>query len=399
MTILTSLAIIFLSCIVLSSILKKIHLPPLLGMLIIGIVFGPYVLNILSNDLLAISSSLRKLALIIILTRAGLSFKLSDFKKIGRPALLLCFVPATFEIIGYIIFAPLLLNLSILESALMGCVMGAVSPAVVIPLMLKLQNEKYGTNKSIPQMIMAGASCDDIFVIVLFTSLLVSLQTNQINFTILLQMPVSIILGIIIGLLIGIIITYIFKHFKIRDTIKVIILLSFSFLLVYLEDLLKDYVSISSLLAIIVLAATLNFKYEAKAKDLTIRYEKLWIVAEMLLFVLVGAIVDIKYAMSSSLTLILLLFIALIFRMIGVFVCLIKTNLNIKERLFCMIAYIPKATVQAAIGSIPLSLNLNCGNAILTIAILAILITAPLGSFLTSSTYKHLLSKEDTNIL
>ncbi len=395
MSFLTSLAIIFLSALLLGNLFRKIKLPPLIGMLLIGIVLGPYVLNLISPNILNISSDLRQLALIIILTRAGLSLKLNDLKKVGRPAILLCFLPATFEIIGYIVFAPLILNLSIQESALMGAVMGAVSPAVVVPRMIQLKEKGYGTNKNIPQMIIAGASCDDVFVIVLFTALLTTVNGGNFNLNILWQIPVSIVLGVILGVFCGWLFSLFFKHFKIRDTIKIIILLSISFLLVALENLIKEYVPFSGLLAIISMGIMFNMKSEEKAKKLLVKYEKLWVVAEIMLFVLVGAEVNISYSFSNVGSIIIILFCALMFRIIGVFICLIKTPLTFKERLFCAIAYIPKATVQAAIGAIPLSLGLECGPVILTCAVLAILITAPLGAIATDLTYKKLLLKEE----
>ena len=395
MSFLTSLAIIFLSALLLGNLFRKIKLPPLIGMLLIGIVLGPYVLNLISPNILNISSDLRQLTLIIILTRAGLSLKLNDLKKVGRPPILLCFLPATFEIIGYIVFAPLILNLSIQESALMGAVMGAVSPAVVVPRMIQLKEKGYGTNKNIPQMIIAGASCDDVFVIVLFTALLTTVNGGNFNLNILWQIPISIVLGVILGVFCGWLFSLFFKHFKVRDTVKIIILLSISFLLVALESLIKEYIPFSGLLAIISMGIMFNMKSEEKAKRLLVKYEKLWVVAEIMLFVLVGAEVNISYSFSNVGSIIIILFCALIFRIIGVFICLIKTPLTFKERLFCAIAYIPKATVQAAIGAIPLSLGLECGPVILTCAVLAILITAPLGAIATDLTYKKLLLKEE----
>lgn len=396
MSFLTSLAIILLFALLLGSLFRKIKLPPLIGMLLVGIVLSPHILNLISTDILNISSDLRQLALIIILTRAGLSLKISDLKKVGSSAILLCFLPATFEIIGYIIFAPLLLDLSVQESALAGAVMGAVSPAVVVPRMLKLKEEGYGTNKSIPQMIIAGSSCDDVFVIVLFTALLTTVSVGGFDFNIIWQIPVSIVLGIVSGILCGLLFAVFFKRFKIRNTVKIIILLSISFLLIALENSIKQYVPFSGLLAVISLGIIFNMKSEERAKKLSARYEKLWVFAEIILFVLVGAEVDISYAVSCGGRVIIVLFSALIFRTVGVFICLIKTPLNFKERLFCALAYLPKATVQAAIGAIPLSAGLECGQTILTCAVLAILITAPLGAMATDLSYKKLLVKADT---
>lgn len=395
MSFLTSIAVILLSAFVLGSIFRKIKLPPLIGFLLIGILLGPHVLNLVSGDILNISSDLRQFALIIILTRAGLSLRIEELKKVGRPALLLCFLPATFEIMGYISFAPLLLGLSLSESALMGTVMAAVSPAVVVPHMLKLKEEGYGTNKMVPQMITAGSSCDDVFVIVLFTALLQTVEVGGFDFNILWKIPVSILSGIALGVLLGWLFSLFFKRFHIRDTMKIIILLSISFLFVALENLIKDYVPFSGLLAVISLGLMFNMKSEEQAKRLSIRYEKLWVFAEIILFVLVGTEVDTSYVLSGGWIVIPVLFIALLFRILGVFVCLIKTTLNFKERIFCAIAYIPKATVQAAIGAIPLSIGLPCGQMILTCAVFAILITAPLGAIATDLSYKRLLVKAE----
>ena len=395
MSFLTSLAIILLSALLLGSLFRKIKLPPLIGMLLVGIVLSPHVLNLISGDILNISSDLRQLALIIILTRAGLSLKTDDLKKAGRPAILLCFLPATFEIIGYVVLAPLVLGLSVQESALMGAVMGAVSPAVVVPRMLKLKQQSYGANKSIPQMIIAGSSCDDVFVIILFTALLTTLSDGSFDFNIIWKIPVSIVSGVIFGLFWGYIFSIFFKRFKIRDTVKIIILLSVSFLFVALENLIKEYVPFSGLLAIISLGLIFNMKSEEQASRLSVRYEKLWVFAEIILFVLVGTEVDISYVLSDGGTVTIVLLCALLFRIVGVFVCLIKTPLNFKERLFCAISYIPKATVQAAIGAIPLSAGLQCGQIILTCAVLAILITAPLGAIATDLAYKKLLTKTE----
>jgi len=395
MSLLTSLAVIFLSALLLGSLFRKIKLPPLIGMLLVGIVISPHALNLISQDILGISGELRQFALIIILTRAGLSLKPSELKKVGRPALLLCFLPATFEIIGYMVFAPLFLGLTVKESALAGAVMGAVSPAVVVPRMLKLKEEGYGTNNSIPQMITAGASCDDVFVIVLFSALLVSATEGGFDLNILWQIPVSIITGIFAGVLCGSAFSSFFKRVKIRDTVKIIIFLSASFLFVALEESIKKSVPFSGLLAVISLGVTFNVKSEERAARLSVRYEKLWVFAEIILFVLVGAEVDVSYAVTRFGSVVAVLFCALAFRIVGVFACLIKTPLSFKEKLFCAIAYIPKATVQAAIGAIPLSAGLSCGNTILTCAVLAILITAPLGAFATDLSYKKLLIKEE----
>ena len=390
---LTSLALIFLCGLLLGSIFQKIKLPPLLGMIITGIILGPYALNLIDQSVLSISSDLRQIALIIILTRAGLNLDINSLKKVGRPAILMCFVPACFEIIGMVLLAPPLLGISILDALIMGTVVAAVSPAVIVPKMLKLIETGYGKDKSIPQMIMAGASVDDVFVIVLFTSFTGLAQGESFSPISLIQVPISIILGIGLGILIGIILGFFFKKVHMRDSIKVIIILSISFLLVTLENSLKGIVPISGLIAIMSIGISLQKIRSDASKRISTKFSKLWVAAELMLFVLVGATVDIKYAFSAGIMAIVLIFGVLVFRMIGVLICLIKTKLNKKERIFCMIAYCPKATVQAAIGSIPLTMGLSCGNIVLTVAVLSILITAPLGAFFIELLYKKLLKK------
>lgn len=390
---LTSLALIFLCGLLLGSIFQKIKLPPLLGMIITGIILGPYALNLIDQSVLSISSDLRQIALIIILTRAGLNLDINSLKKVGRPAILMCFLPACFEIIGMVLLAPPLLGISILDALIMGTVVAAVSPAVIVPKMLKLIETGYGKDKSIPQMIMAGASVDDVFVIVLFTSFTGLAQGESFSPISLIQVPISIILGLGLGILIGILLGFFFKKVHMRDSIKVIIILSISFLLVTLENSLKGIVPISGLIAIMSIGISLQKIRSDASKRISTKFSKLWVAAELMLFVLVGATVDIKYAFSAGIMAILLIFGVLVFRMIGVLICLIKTKLNKKERLFCMIAYCPKATVQAAIGSIPLTMGLSCGNIVLTVAVLSILITAPLGAFFIELLYKRLLKK------
>ena len=390
---LTSLALIFLCGLLLGSIFQKIKLPPLLGMIITGIILGPHTLNLIDQSVLSISSDLRQIALIIILTRAGLNLDINSLKKVGRPAILMCFVPACFEIIGMVLLAPPLLGISILDALIMVTVVAAVSPAVIVPKMLKLIETGYGKDKSIPQMIMAGASVDDVFVIVLFTSFTGLAQGESFSPISLIQVPISIILGIGLGILIGILLGFFFKKVHMRDSIKVIIILSISFLLVTLENSLKGIVPISGLIAIMSIGISLQKIRSDASKRISTKFSKLWVAAELMLFVLVGATVDIKYAFSAGIMAIVLIFGVLVFRMIGVLICLIKTKLNKKERLFCMIAYCPKATVQAAIGSIPLTMGLSCGNIVLTVAVLSILITAPLGAFFIELLYKRLLKK------
>ena len=389
-----SFALIFLSGIILGSIFNRLKLPQLIGMLLTGIILGPYLLNLLDPKILSISADLRQIALIIILTRAGLNLDINDLKKVGRPAVLMCFLPATFEILGMIILAPKFLGLGLLDSAILGTVIAAVSPAVVVPKMLKLVEEAYGTDRSIPQLIMAGASVDDVFVIVLFTSFIGLASTGSFSMLNLIKIPTSIFFGIFIGFLCAILLIYLFKKIHIRDSLKVIIILNISFLLVTFEHSLTGIIGFSGLLAIMSIGTGIQAKNTILSKRLSVKYSKLWIAAEVMLFVLVGATVNIKYALSASIPAILLIITVLIFRMIGVFLCLVGTSLSYRERLFCMIAYCPKATVQAAIGSIPLSMGLPSGNIILTVAVLSILITAPLGAFAIDISYKKLLKKE-----
>ena len=389
-----SLTLIFLSGIVLGSIFNRLKLPQLLGMLLTGIILGPYLLNLLDPKILSISTDLRQIALIIILTRAGLNLDINDLKKVGRPAVLMCFVPATFEILGMIIFAPKFLGLGLLDSAILGTVIAAVSPAVVVPKMLKLMEDGYGTEEGIPQLIMAGASVDDVFVIVLFTSFIGLASNGTFSALNLIKIPTSIFFGISVGFLCAILLIYFFKKIHIRDSLKVIIILNISFLLVTFEHSLTGIIGFSGLLAIMSIGTGIQEKNSILAKRLSAKYSKLWIAAEVILFVLVGATVNIKYALGASIPAILLIMTVIAFRMAGVFLCLLGTSLSYKERLFCMIAYCPKATVQAAIGSIPLSMGLSAGNIILTVAVLSILITAPLGAFAIDFSYKKLLNRK-----
>ena len=389
-----SFALIFLSGIILGSIFNHLKLPQLIGMLLTGIILGPYLLNLLDPKILSISADLRQIALIIILTRAGLNLDINDLKKVGRPAVLMCFLPATFEILSMIIFAPKFLDLGLLDSAILGTVIAAVSPAVIVPKMLKLMEEGYGADKSIPQLIMAGASVDDVFVIVLFTSFIGLASNGTFSMLNLIKIPTSIFFGIFIGFLCAILLIYFFKKIHIRDSLKVIIILNISFLLVTFEHSLTGIIGFSGLLAIMSIGTGIQAKNTILSKRLSVKYSKLWIAAEVMLFVLVGATVNIKYALSASIPAILLIITVLIFRMIGVFLCLVGIPLSYREQLFCMIAYCPKATVQAAIGSIPLSMGLSSGNIILTVAVLSILITAPLGAFAIDISYKKLLKKK-----
>ncbi|MDO5601494.1 MAG: cation:proton antiporter [Oscillospiraceae bacterium] len=390
---LTSLALIFLCGLLFGSVFSKLRLPPLLGMLMTGIVLGPYALDLLDPSILSISAELRQLALIIILLRAGLNLNIQDLKKVGRPAVLMCFVPACFEITGMVLLAPRLLGISVLDAAVMGAVVAAVSPAVIVPKMLFLMEKGYGTDKSIPQLIMAGASVDDVFVLVLFTSFTALAQGRAVTAVSFFQVPVSIICGILLGMVTGLGLGRLFQKLHMRDSVKVLILLSVSFLLVALENTLKGIFPVSGLLAVMSMGVLLQRRrYEAAAR-LSVKFSKLWVGAELMLFVLVGATVDLKYALSAGAAAVLLIFLVLLFRMLGVFLSLLKTKLTRKERFFCMLAYTPKATVQAAVGSVPLAMGLSCGNIVLTVAVLSILITAPLGAFCIDLTYKKLLCK------
>lgn len=388
---LTSLAIIFLLGLLMGSIFNKLKLPSLMGMIFTGILLSPYAFNLLDDKILSISPDLRQLALVIILTRAGLSLDVKDLKKVGRPAVLMCFVPACFEILAVVLIAPKLLGVTVLESAIMGAVVAAVSPAIIVPRMINLIEQKIGKENSIPQLIMAGASVDDIFVIVLFTAFTDLAKGGDMSLSSFAQIPISIIMGILVGVLMATVLIKIFKKVHLRDSIKVIIILSVSFLLIELQNSLESIIPMSGLLAIMSMGILIKAKYEMLAVRLSNKYNKLWLAAEIVLFVLVGATVNVQYAITAGIPAVIVILFALMIRMIGVFVCLIKTKLSKKERLFCMIAYTPKATVQAAIGGMPLAMGLSCGNIVLTVAVLAILITAPFGAIGIDSTYKKLL--------
>ena len=390
---LLSIALILILGMFMGWLCQKIKLPSLLGMLITGIVLGPYGLNLLEGSILGISADLRKIALIIILTRAGLGLDISGLKKIGRPAVLMCFVPASFELICMILLAPKLMGLTTLEAAIMGAVLAAVSPAVVVPRMVKLMDEGYGVKEGIPQLILAGASVDDVYVIVLFSTFVGMMQGEGASVLKFVNIPISIFLGIAIGLVLGVLLAHYFKKVHIRDTSKLLIILSISFLLVVLEDKLTTAITFSSLIAIMFIGVGLQKRREVVAKRLSAKYGKLWVAAEVFLFVLVGATVNISYLGKVGAKALLVIVGALVFRMLGVFVCLLGTSLKRKERLFAMLAYTPKATVQAAIGGIPLALGFACGDTVLTVAVLAIVITAPLGAFAIDLSYKKWLSR------
>ncbi len=398
---LTSLAFIFLVGLSMAAICQRLKLPRIIGMLATGILLGPHVLNFLDGSILSISADLRQMALIIILLRAGLSLDILDLKKVGRPAVMMSFIPASFEILAFFLFAPYILGVTRIEAAVMGSVLGAVSPAVVVPRMVHLMETKYGTDKSIPQLIMAGASCDDIFVIVLFSTFVSMAQGGAARIMDFVNIPISIILGIVLGAVAGWLLSLFFENAYthrryVRNSMKVIIVLGVSFMLMAVEIWTKGLVSISGLLAVMSMACVLQMKSTAfVSKRLSEKVGKLWLAAEVILFVLVGAAVDIRYTVGAGLAAVGMISLALIFRSIGVFLCLVGTSMNMKERIFCMIAYLPKATVQAAIGSVPLSLGLPCGKIVLSVAVLAIIITAPLGAFGIDMSYRTLLSKEE----
>ncbi len=397
---LTSLAFIFLFGLAMAAICQQLRLPRIIGMLITGIVLGPYVLNLLDASILSISAELRQMALIIILLKAGLSLNIADLKKVGRPAIMMSCVPAGCEILGYVLLAPILLGMNRIEAAVMGAVLAAVSPAIVVPRMVQLIETRYGTDKSIPQLIMAGASCDDIFVIVLFSTFVSIAQGGTVNVQDFMNIPVSILLGIALGAVTGYLLSLFFetayahKH-CVRNSMKVIIVLGMSFLLMAIETWLKGIVSVSGLLAVVSMACMIRIKSSAfVSKRLSEKFGKLWLAAEVLLFVLVGAAVDIRYTLNAGIAAGLMILFALIFRAAGVALCLAGTTMTWKERMFCMIAYLPKATVQAAIGSVPLAMGLPCGQMVLSVAVLAILITAPLGALGIDLSYKRILTKD-----
>lgn len=390
---LISIAVILLSGLLFGTICKRIRFPALIGMIIAGILTGPYGLSILDSSILNISSELRRIALIIILIRAGLKLDLKDLKKVGRPAVLMCFIPACFEMIGMILLAPPLMGISVIDAAILGAVICAVSPAVVVPRMIHLIDEGYGTEKGIPQMILAGASVDDVFVIVMFTSFTGLAQGENVSWVSFVNIPVSILTGVGFGILFGMLLHWFFKKFNVRPVIQVIIVFAVSFIMNWAEDV-SGFIPFAALIAIMSLGTEIKRKSSEMSKSLSGIFDKLWIPAEIFLFVLVGASVAIDNVKNAGLPAILLVFSALLFRMSGVFVCMLRTKLSLKEKTFCMLAYTPKATVQAAIGGIPLAMGLECGQIVLTISVMAIILTAPIGAFLIDLTYKKLLSEQ-----
>lgn len=398
---LTSLALIFLVGLAAAAVCQRLRLPRIIGMLVTGIALGPYVLDLLDPSILSISADLRQMALIIILLKAGLSLDLADLRRVGRPAVLMAFVPASFEILGFVLLAPGILGVTRVEAAVMGAVLGAVSPAVVVPRMVQLMETGYGTEKSIPQMIMAGASCDDIFVVVLFSTFTGMAQGGGVHVMDFVSVPVSILLGVLLGGVVGYGLSLFFEtayahRHCVRNSVKVIVVLGMSFLLMAVETWLKGTVPVSGLLAVVAMACVIKLKSAASvSRRLSEKFGKLWLAAEVVLFVLVGAAVDIRYTVSAGATAAVMILAALVFRCCGVALCLLGTAMTRRERLFCMIAYLPKATVQAAIGSVPLAMGLPCGQIVLSVAVLAILITAPMGAFGMDLTYQRFLTREE----
>ena len=389
---LLSLAIIMFSGLVLGEVCKRIRFPSLFGMIIAGIIIGPFTLDLIDSSVLNISTELRKIALIIILIRAGLKLNVSDLKKVGRPAVMMCFLPACFEIVGMVLLAPPLLHITRIEAAILGAVVGAVSPAVIVPRMIDLIDRRYGTDKGIPQMILAGASVDDVFVIVMFTTFTSLAKGEKVSVMRFVNIPISIIIGIAVGLGAGCLLTMWSQKFKVRDTIQMIALLSVSFLMTAAEDRL--IIPFASLIAVMAMGLAVRQRSTELAVKLSSGFDKLWIPAEILLFVLVGASVAIDSLKTAGITAVLLILAVLVFRMLGVLLCVLGTNLSNKERLLCMIAYTPKATVQAAIGGLPLAMGLACGDVVLTVSVIAILLTAPLGAFAIDLSYRKLLNRE-----
>lgn len=392
--VLTSLGLVLLLGMALGALAKRLKLPSLVGMLIAGMILGPYALNLLSDSLLNISADLRQLALIIILTRAGLSLDVEALKRVGRPAILMCFVPACFEILGMTLLAPALLGVSTLDAAIMGAVVGAVSPAVIVPRMIRLSEEGWGVDRGIPQLILAGASVDDVFVIVMFTAF-TGLASGGTGLTAgaVLSIPASILTGVAAGLLLGWLLAQWFRRVHMRDSVKVVILLSLAFLLVAAEDALEGIFPFSGLLAVMGAGVGLQRWRSVVAQRLSLKFSKLWVAAEVALFVLVGAAVDLRYALSAGVMAILAVLGALCFRAVGVLVCVSGAHFSPKEKLFCVLSYLPKATVQAAIGGVPLAMGLGCGQIVLTVAVIAILVTAPLGALAIDRSYTKLLTQ------
>lgn len=399
-----SLSIIFLAGVLISVLFPKIRIPALIGFLLLGI--GMKSLNLMDDSLLQISSDVRNIALVIILLKAGLSLNFRDLKKVGRPAILLCFIPATFEIIAFSIFGPLFMGLTIVQSIIIGSVLGAVSPAVVVVRMTKLIDSNIGKERSIPQMIIAGSSADDVYCIVIFTALVNMLSHGgDFNPTTLIKIPTSLIFGVAAGILLGFGCSYLFKKIHIRDTYKIIILIGLSVLLLFVENILDSTpVSLSSFLGVMAMGIVVLAKRPVAAHRLTSKFDKIWVFSEMFLFVFVGTSVELKTIGTAGPLGIAGLFFAMAFRLLSTFLCLIKTKLTFKERLFVAISEIPKATVQAAIGGTLVGMQgldptlIPYANLVLTISVLSILIFAPIGAILMDTTYKALLVPKNKDV-
>lgn len=391
---LLSISLILVCGLVAGTLFKKIRFPALFGMILAGILIGPCCLNLIDDSILNISAELRKIALIIILLRAGLKLSLDDLKKAGRPGVLMCFVPAAVEILGMVLLAPLILGITRLDAAILGSVIAAVSPAVIVPKMIRLIDEKRGTKKGIPQMILAGASVDDVFVIVMFTTFTSLAKGEEVSLFRIAGIPLSILTGVVIGFGLGIVLCAFWKKFHMRDSVKVVLMLSISFVLVTAEDKFASLIPFASLIAVMIMGLAVKMKKSDVAVRLSSKFNKLWVPSELFLFVLVGASVMISNALDAGVNTIILLALVLVFRMTGVALCMVRTELNFRERLFCMLAYTPKATVQAAIGALPLAMGLGCGQIVLTVSVIAILVTAPLGAFAIDATYKKFLERE-----
>ena len=387
---LLSIGLIILVGILFGWIVSKISLPRIIGMLLAGILLGPYVLNVLDSSVIDMSGDLRKIALIIIIAKAGLSLDITDLKRIGRPAIMLCFVPATFELIAFVLFAPSIMGVSLLQAAILGAVMGAVSPAVTVPRLTKMIDEGIGVKKGIPQMLIAGASADDIYVIVLFTTLVGLEAGGNMNAMSLLRIPEEILLGALAGGALGVILALYFKRVHIRDSLKVTIIMALSMILYWIEGIAP----VSGLLAVMALGIVLNMRLPVLAKRLSAKFSKLWVAAEIFLFVLVGATVNVRYVSKAGVGMVIMLFVGLLFREIGTLISVLGVGLNAKEILFCLISQLPKATVQAAIGGVPLAMGLSCGNVVLTMAVVSIVITAPLGAIGMDATVDRFISHD-----
>ncbi len=396
---LLSIALIILISLTLATLFERVKLPGILGMLLTGIILGPFVLNLIDSSILDISGDLREIALIVILIRAGLSLDVKDLKEVGRPAILLSFLPATIEIIAITLIAPIFFDISYLTALTMGAIVAAVSPAIVVPRMIKLIEKRYGRTHRVPQMILAGASIDDIYAIIIFTAAVNLQQGQDFSFITIINVPIAIILGALLGIISSIGIIWFFKKFHLRDTVKVMLIFAVGFLFITLEDVIQPWIAVSGLLGVMALAMTLTKLHPVLSSRLIKKFEKIWVTAEIMLFVLVGALVDITVLVDAGLFSILLIMIALIFRMLAAYLSTLKTNLTGNERLFTVLSYTPKATVQAAIGAIPLALGLPHGDLILLVSVLAIVITAPFGAIAMDNTYKRLLTQEvDENL-